>query len=354
MHVAHLAEGLAAKGYDVTVLSQMYYNDPAPRSEVGPHGVRILRFPDSTRSARFPMALGLRTHLRRYAGNYDVIHAHSFHAWPALVAANAAEKQFVFTPHYHGVGHTTAARIAHLVYDPIATRIFKRSASIICVSEIEATRLADDYPFTHSSTVVIPNGIDMASIERAEPYDVDHPVVLTAGRLEDYKQIDLVMAAMEHVGHDAELIVIGDGPVRRDLERIARNAATRRPVRMTGRIEQHELRNWQRTAALTLCLSKEEAFGMVAAEGVASGSRVVASDIPAHRELADQAAGRMRLVPVQIGPEALARVIDAELESLDARRNAEDAGDAPFADWNDVVAEVELAYFPHLATSPTP
>lgn len=341
VHVAALASGLAADGYAVTVLSQMISDDPAPRRETTDDGVEIHRFPDVLRSLRFPVALGLRTYLRRHADEFDVVHAHSFHAWPALVAASAARRTFVFTPHYHGVGHTAAARLAHVVYDPLASRIFRRAERIICVSEIEAAKLRADYPATRASTVIIPNGIDLTSIQAATPWSTDHPVVLVAGRIEEYKQVDLVVSAMAHLSKDAELVVVGDGPARRSVEKVAADTATRRPVRFLGRIAEADLRSWQRTASLTMCMSKEEAFGMVAAEGVASGSTVLASDIAAHRELADRVGDRISLVGAEIAPQALAVLMDAALESGGPPAPT---GEPLFLDWADVVDRTERAY----------
>ena len=342
VHVAALAAGLAADGYAVTVLSQMVSDDPAPRRETTDDGVEIHRFPDVLRSLRFPVAPGLRAYLRRHADEFDVVHAHSFHAWPALVAATAAQRTFVFTPHYHGVGHTATARLAHLVYDPLASRIFRRADRIICVSGIEAVKLQADYPSTRATTVIIPNGIDLASIDAATPRVSDHPVVLVAGRIEEYKQVDLVVSAMAHLSHDAELVVVGDGPARRSVERVAAGTATRRPVRFLGRIGEDELRSWQRTASLTVCMSKEEAFGMVAAEGVASGSTVLASDIPAHRELAGRVGERITLVRAEIAPQPLAALMDTVLGS--ERPPPVPTGVPLFLDWTDVVDRTERAY----------
>ena len=46
------------------------------------------------------------------------------------------------------------------------------------------------------------------------------------------------------------------------------------------------LRRWQRTADVVVSLSTRESFGLSLAEGIAAGAAIVASEIPAHREMA--------------------------------------------------------------------
>jgi glycosyltransferase involved in cell wall biosynthesis len=75
------------------------------------------------------------------------------------------------------------------------------------------------------------------------------------------------------------------------------------------------MRRWQRTATSTLSLSAREAFGLVPLEAAVAGSRVVASDIPAHAELANQVGGvdgRMTLVAPEVA--AAAAALDHQVE----------------------------------------
>ena len=58
-------------------------------------------------------------------------------------------------------------------------------------------------------------------------------------------------------------------------------------------------------------MSSREAFGLAPLEALGSGLPVVASDIPAHRELRDvYGNGRMTLVPLDAGPDALAEALE--------------------------------------------
>jgi glycosyltransferase involved in cell wall biosynthesis len=75
------------------------------------------------------------------------------------------------------------------------------------------------------------------------------------------------------------------------------------------------LRRWQRTATSTLSLSAREAFGLVLLEAAVAGSRVVASDIPAHAELAHRlgpVGARMAVVTPDVA--VVAAALDSQVE----------------------------------------
>ena len=69
-----------------------------------------------------------------------------------------------------------------------------------------------------------------------------------------------------------------------------------------------------REAAVAVCPSRFEGFGLTPVEAIASGVPVVASDIPPHREFVGHAA---RLVPLD-DPGALAAAIGAALDAAPA------------------------------------
>jgi glycosyltransferase involved in cell wall biosynthesis len=107
-------------------------------------------------------------------------------------------------------------------------------------------------------------------------------MVLTVGRVERYKNVDLIIRAFSGVRAEATLVVVGDGPDRPRLERLAAGAGR---VRFTGRVSDAELEALLSAADVVTSASDHEAFGLVMADGLTAGARVVASGIPAHREI---------------------------------------------------------------------
>ena len=70
---------------------------------------------------------------------------------------------------------------------------------------------------------ILYHGIDAEVLRSAEPYVVEQPVVLMAGRLEDYKQPQLALRALALVNAQFRAVVLGAGPMQTHLEQLARD-----------------------------------------------------------------------------------------------------------------------------------
>lgn len=309
--VGNLGDELHGHGHQVTVYAQRPRGSSFPASPDYP----VRRFADWSGSRQFPVAPGLARALWRDRGLFDVIHAHSFHAVPAMMAATVPNVPLVFTPHFHAVGHTRAASALHIVYDPLAALLFRRADEVTCVSVAESELLLRRYPAVESRLSIIPLGVDTQALLAAEPFETDRPVVLVAGRLEPYKRVDTAIRAFAAMRTDAQLIVCGTGSHRPALERLTQELGIVGSVSFRGQVSDGELRRWQRTATSAVSLSAREAFGLVLLEAAVAGSRVVASDIPAHAELAHRL-GRAGAAMAVVTPDvaAVAAALDSQVE----------------------------------------
>jgi glycosyltransferase involved in cell wall biosynthesis len=309
--VGYLADELRGHGQTVTVYAQR----PRGASFSTSRDYPVRRFADWGGFRQFPVAPGLARALWRDRAQFDVIHAHSFHAVPAMMAATVPEAPMVFTPHFHGVGHTRAASVLHIAYDPLATLLFRRADRVTCVSVAESELLLRRYPSVEPRLCVIPLGVDVQALLAAEPFETDRPIVLIAGRLEPYKRVDVALRAFASMHGDARLVICGTGSGQPALERLAQELGIGTRVCFRGPVSDGELRRWQRTATSTVSLSAREAFGLVLLEAAVAGSRVVASDIAAHWELSHRlgrADGRMVVVKPAVA--AVAAALDSQIE----------------------------------------
>ena len=279
-HVRRIAEACAVAGDTVTVLTHADGTAPAVE-DAG--AVRVLRFTETVRSVRYPLSLPLFRYLASHAGEYEVVHAHSYHTLVGQAAVRSG-LPFVFTPHYHGTGHTLAASLMHRVYRPVGARVLTGADAIICVSQAERDLVAGDFPATARKIRVIPNGTDPrpAAVRQQGPASGLLPTVLTVGRVERYKNVELIIRAFTALRTEAALVVVGDGPDRPRVERLAAGAGR---VRFTGRVSDAELEALLAAADVVTSASDHEAFGIAVADGLTAGARVVASGIPAHREI---------------------------------------------------------------------
>lgn len=313
---SRLADELARLGCAVDVLTQWRRSDaPVPAVQRLASGVTVRWFRSRTRSDRFPVAPGLARHLLAGSGHYDVVHAHNFHSSPPLLAALSTTKPLVISPYYHRVGHTAAARLLHRAYDKPAARIFDRADAIVCCSNSEASLVGTDYATNTAKISVVYPGVDQEVIAGATPHPTDRPVALMAGRLNEYKHIDIAIRAVAALHRDIDLVIIGEGPERDSLAELARETGGPGRVRFLGRVTDDDLKRWLRTASVVLSLSSHESFGLILLEGAAAGASLVASDIPAHREVATLTGNAIHLVPVGSDPATVTRAIEMCLDS---------------------------------------
>lgn len=281
-----VAEELALLGDEVTVLTHQPGGLPAEEA-MGP--VRVLRFPPTVNLLNYPLSLPLFGYLRAHASDFDIVHAHSYHT---LVGQGAIGTglPFVFTTHYHGTGHTRLRALLHRLYRPAGGRMLAAADALICHSAAERDLVTGHFPGTEGRVRVIPAGTDPrpAGVPRQRGIERAGQVVLVVGRLERYKHVDLIITACRAIGPEVSLVVVGEGPDRPRLERVANDsgpAGSGGSVRFLGRVSDAELGELLTAAAVVTSASEHEAFGLIVADGLAAGARVVASAIPAHREV---------------------------------------------------------------------
>jgi glycosyltransferase involved in cell wall biosynthesis len=101
------------------------------------------------------------------------------------------------------------------------------------------------------------------------------PLVLFAAKLQAWKRPFDVVMAMDRLEASANLIVIGDGPLRSDVEQLA----SERPwMRTLGFVNQGEIAEWYGAADLFVLPSDREPWGLAVNEAMAAGAVPIVSD----------------------------------------------------------------------------
>ncbi|MEZ5931158.1 MAG: glycosyltransferase [Alphaproteobacteria bacterium] len=163
---------------------------------------------------------------------------------------------------------------------------------------------------------VLTGRLERATSEPPDPWLLPKgpPVILTAGRLTAVKDHPTLLRGFGrlHAERHARLLILGEGPERRKLERLARALGVQADVRFVGWVD--DVGGYMRHAAVFALTSVREGFGNVLVEALAAGCPVVATDCPSGpREILD--GGRYgRLVPVG-DDRALAAALAACLDS---------------------------------------
>lgn len=345
-HVEELARGLVTRGLPVEVLT----TDPTGRLPRVEHrdGVLVRRFPTLRGDGVFFISPHLARWAWGHAGRYRLVHAHSYHTLVPLAAGIGARRAgvpLVITAHYHGGGHTRLRNLLHVPYRPVAGRVLHSAASVVAVSAAEAGWLTRD--FGDLPIHVLPSGVGLPGRDPHAPAPIPpermpgEVTILSVGRLEAYKGVERTLSALPHLPPELRLVIIGTGPASEAIAATAERLGVRDRVRLLGRVSADELEAWYGVADIFVTLSAEEAFGMTVLEAAAAGAPVVASAIPAHREVAGYVpTDRIALV----GPEVEGAALAAAIEAVRARGRSHDRTGWRVPTWDAMVDGIMEVY----------
>lgn len=205
---------------------------------------------------------------------------------------------------------------------------------------------------------IIPPGVDLPIDLVSE--QADRPTVLTIARLRDsYKGHDVLIHALALVRSkvgDVELVVIGDGPLRGELERLADSLGLTNAVRFLGAVSDRQRNSWLRSAHVFAMPSRlpvdglaGEGFGIVYMEAAAYSKPVLAGNVAGALDAVADGVSGLLVDPTdaQAVADALTRLLlDRELAQRLGRAGAQRA--RSFA-WPLIAARVQAVLLELLA-----
>ena len=157
---------------------------------------------------------------------------------------------------------------------------YPRVKNIIAVSEDVASILRSDFSLKSVSRIY--NPVDAADIlaQVKEPYVHPKPYIVALGRFHEVKRYDLLINAYANskMKQDCDLIIVGDGELRTDLEDQVNRLQLHQKVHFAG-TQSNPFPYLAGARFLTLS-SRTEAFPMVLIEALALKCPVVATDCP--------------------------------------------------------------------------
>jgi glycosyltransferase involved in cell wall biosynthesis len=195
-----------------------------------------------------------------------------------------------------------SARYADLIVVPSAA----------AVAELEAA-----VPRLRGRCVVIPPGVTpRLQLSDSEPTSgpaslPSEAFLLTVATLEPRKGLDVLLRALAHPdAPDLPLLVVGQrgwGDI--DMAQLQRQYGLRhRRVQLLGRIPDHELAALYARATAVVVPSRWEGFGLPVLEGMAAGTPVICTDVPALREVGGNAVITVPVADATALAQALAKL----------------------------------------------
>lgn len=285
--LATLAGGLARRGVEVRVIAP---SDEGRGGEEQLDGIMVRRVRYASARAetlayrgtmqaalRAPSGLralaGLWRALRRAAREEAGAGADLFHAhwWVPGGMALPAHARSVLTVHGTDAALLRRSRIARTLARPV----FQRATVVTTVSRELAGWVQTGAGRHVDSSHVQPMPVD----SRDHPWSSGGGGAIVVSRLTPQKRVSLAIdtvAFLASCGHEMPLTIVGDGPERATLERLAERQGITAFVRFTGAVPPAEVPTYLARADLMIFPAQGEGFGLVAAEALMAGVPVVA------------------------------------------------------------------------------
>ena len=280
-HVHFFAREARRRGHHVDIITSNL-----PGAEPQPHVIRLGRSQPvyaNGSQARVTIGLGLRRRMREllHRGRYDIVHVHSpLTPNLPLLAIEESDAPVV------GTFHTYFDRSAgySLLNDFFQRRLDKLAAAI-CVSH--STTVALERYFS-APWQIIPNGIDTdvfhPSVGAPPAIRKDVPSILFLGRFDPRNGLSTLIDSFRKVKgrqRQAQLVVVGDGPLREHYYRQARGDED---ITFVGAVLEGRP-SYYAHSSIYACPTTKASFGITLLESMACATPIVCSDILGFRDV---------------------------------------------------------------------
>ena len=280
-HVHFFAREARRRGHHVDIITSNL-----PGAEPQPHVIRLGHSQPvyaNGSQARLTIGVGLRRRMRKVLrrGHYDIVHVHSpLTPMLPLLAIEEADVPVVGTFHTY----FDRSRGYSLLNDFFQRRLDMLAAAI-CVSH--STTVALERYFS-AAWRIIPNGIDTdvfhPSVGAPPAIRKDVPSILFLGRFDPRNGLSTLIDSFRRVkgkGRQAQLVVVGDGPLREHYYKQARGDDD---ITFVGAVLEGRP-SYYAHSSIYACPTTKASFGITLLESMACATPIVCSDILGFRDV---------------------------------------------------------------------
>lgn len=268
----------------------------------------------------------------------DLIHANF--AMPDGVAAVRAGARANVPVVVTLLGSDFNRQMSRSLSGPFVVRSIGRADAVIAVSRQIAEGLAAREPRLADRIEFIPNGYD-SDLFHYEPKPANGHFLFVGSFTPVKNPLVLVKAFGQIASHTSrELVMIGQGHLQPEIERVIGELGLTDRVRLPGRVPLEQLRSYFRDAGVFVLPSTTEGMPLVVIESLATGTPVVGSAVGAIPDLVVPGVSGYLVEPGDV--EGLAEsLLEAEKTVWD---NAGIAMGAPVIDWAENARRVLAVY----------
>lgn len=279
LHVHELSRMQSERGHDVTVVTSDHGQHSLPTRETR-DGYRIIRHREIISPLDNSINPGILKSIHKE--EYDIIHAHShlfFSTNLVSFVSPVVDAPLLITN--HGLMSQTAPVWLQKLFLPlIALPTLQLGDRILCYTETDKKRLINRGVDTKIS--VVQNGIDCEKFVPKSSIK-EKQQILFVGRIKPGKGAEQVIKAFAQIQDNfdnLELVIVGEGPLREELEAKSNSLSTKNNVEFRSSVPNDEMPTLYNQSSVTVLPSESEGMPRTVLESLACGTPVVVSKLP--------------------------------------------------------------------------
>jgi len=308
-----LIEGLARENIEVNVLMhKKYHNEPPRAANIsiqyvnGDPGIDF-----SNKLFKYLLYPRDSVNSKRYFKSIDkgLLHSTYYTAYSGLKIPQIIS---VYDMMHEKLSYFKKLKDKMMLYKK--KMAIKSADAVICISEQTASDLKECYKIDSKKIFVVPLGVDEKFLENRNldksvffnSKKIALPYILFVGNRSLYKNFDsFIRAFASWTGKDGFSVVLaGGGSINKEEKKLIEKLGLKEKILSFNSVSDNELISFYSCANAFIFPSLYEGFGLPLLEAMASGTLVLASDIPVFREIGGD-------IPVFFDPKSIKSIADS-------------------------------------------
>ncbi|EMA06587.1 Glycosyltransferase involved in cell wall bisynthesis [Haloarcula vallismortis] len=273
--------------------------DDSVRPDFEKHDIEICRVRDAPYSSTEkyqlkPLPAVVRLLLK---SDIDILHGYSLYCNVISRMASTVVSGTKSVGHHHGVADQwSIPRVANVltnrlsgcticVSETVAEVIYGPSSSIprrVAGNNIEVVHNPIDFDLVRDSKQHTPEVLQRYNLVR---YD---DLIVSVGRLTESKNHQTLIRAAANMDAQYHFVIVGGGDLKAELTKTIEKYGVSDQVTLLGQVDRTESLAIINGADLFVSTSIREGFGIALVEAMALGKPIIASSIPAYREIGNE------------------------------------------------------------------
>lgn len=344
IHVHSMSKRQSEMGHNVIVLTSDRGDrslSPAERRD----GYALKRHRELGTLFGNSLTPGIIRSLRAYNDEIDIIHIHSHLSFLSnIVALRSYIDDTPLIVTNHGLRSQTAPDWIQNLYLPTLGKFTFNSADMVLTySDTEREELRDLGITAPIS--VIHNGVDCTKFSPRKT-DTEGQQLLFVGRLRESKGPKMVLKIFEQLADDfpdLTVKIVGDGPLRTELEQYVIAHGLEDRVSVLGEVENEAMPQLYNESSVFVLPTEREGVPRTVLEAMASGTPVVTTNLPQVEPVVDEGG-----IVVDRSIEGFSGAIRSLLMKPDRRKEMGDRGRNRVLEnysWEETVKETTEQYY---------